>query len=108
MLYGSTGYLGGFMVQVLREANRPVHLGVARVENKHDLLDEIKRVRPASVLCLAGIAGKPDIGWCETHQAETISINVVGMLNVADACNSLGVHCTMVTTGGKLLSFLGS
>jgi nucleoside-diphosphate-sugar epimerase len=62
-------------------------------------------VRPDRVICLAGIAGKPDISWCETNQVETIRVNLIGQLNVIDVASSKpingnAIHCTLITTGG--------
>lgn len=37
--------------------------------------------------------------WCDTHPVETIDANITGQLNVATACNELGVHCALVGTG---------
>ena len=48
---------------------------------------------------MAGIAGKPNISWCETNQIETIRINVVGQLNIADCAHELDLHCTLLTSG---------
>lgn len=56
-------------------------------------------MRPKYVICAAGIAGRPGIDWCETHQPETIMVNVVGQLNVADACARRGIHVTLFGTG---------
>jgi hypothetical protein len=37
--------------------------------------------------------------WCETHKVETIRANVIGCLNLADVCNSRGLHMTYYGTG---------
>ena len=37
--------------------------------------------------------------WCDTHPVETIDANITGQLNVATACNELGVHCALIGTG---------
>ena len=47
----------------------------------------------------AGITGRPNIDWCEDHKPETIRVNVIGTLNVADVCSMKGVHCTIYATG---------
>ena len=47
----------------------------------------------------AGITGRPNIDWCETHKPETIRVNVIGTLNVVDLCNMKDIHCTVYATG---------
>ena len=76
--------------------------GRARVEDRSALAAEIRRVQPSRVLCLAGIAGRPDISWCDSNKAETVRVNLLGQLNVADvaAREMNGLHCTLITSGG--------
>ena len=47
----------------------------------------------------AGITGRPNIDWCEDNKPETIRVNVIGTLNVADLCHIKGIHCTIYATG---------
>ena len=47
----------------------------------------------------AGITGRPNIDWCETHKPETIRVNVIRTLNVVDLCNIKDIHCTVYATG---------
>jgi 3,5-epimerase/4-reductase len=78
-----------------------------RLEDFPGICAELRRHAPirCGVVCCAGTAGRPNISWCDTHEPETIQINVVGQLNVAEACRQhLGpdgqpTHCTLVGTG---------
>lgn len=47
----------------------------------------------------AGLTGRPNVDWCESHKVETIRSNVIGCLNLADVCYSEGVHMTYYGTG---------
>jgi 3,5-epimerase/4-reductase len=47
----------------------------------------------------AGITGRPNIDWCESHKMETIRTNVIGTLNVADLTAMRNIHCTVYATG---------
>jgi len=47
----------------------------------------------------AGITGRPNIDWCEDHKPETIRVNVIGTLNVADLCHERDIHVTVYATG---------
>lgn len=79
----------------------------ARLEDFPGICSELRKHSPIryGVICCAGTAGKPNIGWCETHEPETIQLNVVGQLNVAEACRQhidpqgKPTHCTLIGTG---------
>ena len=47
----------------------------------------------------AGVVGRPNVDWCETHQEETLRANVVGALVLADCAAACNVHMTVFTTG---------
>ena len=47
----------------------------------------------------AGVTGRPNVDWCETHKIETIRANVIGCLNLADVTQSHGLHMTYFGTG---------
>ena len=57
------------------------------------------QVKPTHVLTAAGVTGRPNVDWCETHQVETIRANVIGCLNLADVTNEHGIHMTYYGTG---------
>lgn len=57
------------------------------------------QVKPTHVLNAAGVTGRPNVDWCETHQIETIRANVIGCLNLADVTNAHGIHMTYFGTG---------
>lgn len=49
-------------------------------------MEDIRRVQPTHVFNAAGVTGRPNVDWCESHKVETIRTNVVGTLNLADVC----------------------
>lgn len=57
-------------------------------------LSELKKHRPTRVINCAGVRGNPNADWCEDHKVETVRSNVLGVLNVVDACFRLGLHVT--------------
>jgi len=99
LLYGSTGYFGSHQKKWLEAANIPCVLGKARLEDRAGLLAEMSAVKPRYVICAAGLAGTPNIDWCESHKQETIRVNVIGTLNIADACFVSSLHCTVFGSG---------
>jgi dTDP-4-dehydrorhamnose reductase len=69
---------------------------ITSVKDAEDLLDEYK---PDSVLNAAGIVGKPNVDWCETHQLETIAGNTTLPIMIAEACQNKGVYLLHMGTG---------
>ncbi|CAM9241757.1 unnamed protein product [Ectocarpus sp. 6 AP-2014] len=99
LLYGKTGWLGGKLTTLLREQGKTVHLADSRLENRESVLKELETIKPTHVLNAAGVTGRPNVDWCESHRPETIRANVIGTLNLADLCSSKSIHCTIYATG---------
>lgn len=74
-------------------------LSETRIENREDVARELDEIKPTHVLMAAGITGRPNIDWCEDHKPETLRVNVIGTLNVADLTFMRGIHCTIYATG---------
>lgn len=87
------------MEKLCKEKNIEVVLAEARIENRGDVDQELETLKPSHVLMCAGITGRPNIDWCEDHKPETIRVNVIGTLNVADLCYMKNIHCTVYATG---------
>ncbi|GAX26254.1 3,5-epimerase/4-reductase [Fistulifera solaris] len=96
---GKTGWIGGKMYTLCKEQGIEVYNADSRIENREAVAAELDRIQPSHVLMSAGITGRPNIDWCESHRPETIRTNVIGTLNVADLCNERGIHCTVYATG---------
>lgn len=60
------------------------------------LLDEVK---PDAVLNAAGIIGRPNVDWCETHQAETMFGNALLPFIIASACQEKNVYLLHIGSG---------
>jgi 3,5-epimerase/4-reductase len=105
LIYGATGFLGKCLIEILVKQGKPFNIGTARLENRTHLINELRQFKPTQVICAAGIAGKPNVSWCETNQTETIRANIIGQLNLADVCLGLKlndgnpIHCTLLTSG---------
>lgn len=96
---GKTGWIGQ---RIVAEIDRQGHHAVcaqSRLENRQDIVDEIARVQPDYIINAAGIIGKPNVDWCETHRQETIRVNVIGTLNLADIAYLHSIHLTNISTG---------
>jgi len=97
---GKTGWIGGLMCEMIeKEANIEVKAAESRLQNREAVAKELDEYKPTHVLNAAGITGRPNIDWCETHKPDTIRTNVIGTLNLADLCLERGIHCTVYATG---------
>lgn len=99
LIYGGTGWIGGLLGELLRERGAEFEYGSARLEDRASILADIDRVRPTRVLNAAGVTGRPNVDWCESNRPACVRGNVVGTLNVADACRERGLHLTYFGTG---------
>ena len=54
LIYGHRGWIGKQFVQILENENIPFYKGKSRVENKEQLLDELKTIKPTHVVSFIG------------------------------------------------------
>lgn len=99
LVYGSTGYLGSHICEILKTRGLRYTPAKARIQNVDDVGQELDSVKPTHVLHCAGLTGRPNIDWCEDHKLETVRVNVVGTLNLVDACYKRDIHITNYATG---------
>jgi len=99
LVYGRTGWIGGKLGRLLEERGAHWAWGAARMEDRAAVLADLQREQPTHVLLAAGVTGRPNVDWCEDHQAETIRANVLGVVTVVDVCAQAGVHVTYFGTG---------
>lgn len=69
------------------------------ITDRAAVLAAIREHTPTAVVNAAGKTGKPNVDWCETHQAETYRGNVQGPLTLADACAEAGVYLLHLASG---------
>lgn len=89
------GYLGSRCAESWSDAVMTDKI-VETVSDVEKLIDEHK---PDAILNAAGIVGKPNVDWCETHQVETYKGNTVLPLIIAEACQKKGVYLLHMGTG---------
>ncbi|CAL0323108.1 unnamed protein product [Lupinus luteus] len=99
LIYGRTGWIGGLLGKLCDEDGIAWEYGKGRLEDKKSLLEDMFRVMPSHVLNAAGVTGRPNVDWCESHKVETIRTNVVGTLNLADICKEHGLYLMNFATG---------
>ncbi|BDC35182.1 hypothetical protein Noda2021_11400 [Candidatus Dependentiae bacterium Noda2021] len=96
---GKTGWIGQKIVRLLEQGNHQVLHATSRLENRQDLQNEIAHFKPDYIINAAGLTGKPNVDWCETHKEQTIRVNVLGTVTLADVANEYNIHVTNISTG---------
>uniref|UniRef100_A0A1D1YES9 UDP-glucose 4,6-dehydratase n=1 Tax=Anthurium amnicola TaxID=1678845 RepID=A0A1D1YES9_9ARAE len=99
LIYGRTGWIGGLLGNICQKQGIPFEYGKGRLQDRASLLADIQTVKPTHVFNAAGITGRPNVDWCESHKPETIRTNVVGTLNLADVCREHGLLMMNFATG---------
>ena len=74
-----------------------------RTEDRTAVQEEIDKIKPTHIFNCAGVTGRPNVDWCESHKEETVRSNGIGTLNLSDICAEKGVHCTVLATGCEYL-----
>ncbi|KAF4348324.1 hypothetical protein CsatB_003913 [Cannabis sativa] len=99
LIYGRTGWIGGLLGKICKEQGITFEYGSGRLEDRAAIEADIGSVKPTHVLNAAGVTGRPNVDWCESHKVETIRTNVVGTLNLADICRERGLLLLNYATG---------
>lgn len=95
LVFGSKGFIGEKILSTWPDA-----VGTAvRIDDKAAVLAELERVQPDAVVNAAGRTGRPNVDWCETHQAETHRGNVIGALTLAEACHEKNIYLLHLSSG---------
>lgn len=99
LIYGRTGWIGGLLGQICEKQGIPYEYGKGRLQERSQLVSDIQRVKPTHVFNAAGVTGRPNVDWCESHKPETIRTNVVGTLTLADVCREHNLLMMNYATG---------
>ncbi|KAG8364831.1 hypothetical protein BUALT_Bualt18G0039500 [Buddleja alternifolia] len=99
LIYGKTGWIGGLLGKLCDKQGIPYEYGKGRLEDRAKLVADILAVKPTHVFNAAGVTGRPNVDWCESHKTETIRTNVAGTLNLADVCREQGLLMMNFATG---------
>uniref|UniRef100_A0A2N9FAM9 UDP-glucose 4,6-dehydratase n=1 Tax=Fagus sylvatica TaxID=28930 RepID=A0A2N9FAM9_FAGSY len=99
LIYGRTGWIGGLLRKLCEDKGIVFEYGKGRLQDRNSVLEDIRRVKPTHVFNAAGVTGRPNVDWCESHKVETIRTNVVGTLTLADVCKEQGLLMMNFATG---------
>lgn len=69
------------------------------INSTDDVLQLLEQYQPEAVLNAAGIVGKPNVDWCETHQLETVKGNSILPVIIAEACAQKNIYLLHIGSG---------
>lgn len=99
LIYGKTGWIGGLLGKLCEKQGIVYEYGKGRLQERSQIISDIQKIKPTHVLNAAGVTGRPNVDWCESHKPETIRTNVVGTLTLADVCQENGILMLNFATG---------
>jgi UDP-glucose 4,6-dehydratase len=99
LIYGRTGWIGGLLGKICQKQGILYEYGSGRLENRVQLEADIESTKPSHVFNAAGVTGRPNVDWCESHKIETIRANVMGTLTLADVCKQSNLLLVNFATG---------
>ena len=89
------GYLGNRCAEQWDD----VVVGENKVNSADDVINLLNQHKPDVVLNAAGVVGKPNVDWCETHQIKTIQGNTLLPIYIAQACQKKEIYLLHMGTG---------
>ncbi|WP_048809973.1 sugar nucleotide-binding protein [Candidatus Methylacidiphilum infernorum] len=102
VLFGSTGYVGGFFKKLLQSKNRdfiaPSHKEIDLL-NEKQLSDFFDRIAVEFVINAAGYTGKPNVDACEENKVDCLLGNVIIPGILAKVCAKKGIVFGHVSSG---------
>lgn len=99
LIYGRTGWIGGLLGKLCESQGISYTYGSGRLQDRQSIVSDIESVKPSHVFNAAGVTGRPNVDWCESHKVETIRTNVAGTLTLADICKEKGLVLINYATG---------
>jgi UDP-glucose 4,6-dehydratase len=90
------GYVGSRCAEAWKDE---VIVADKRIYSVEDVLSLLEQYQPDAVLNAAGVRGKPNVDWCETHQLETINGNTKLPIMIAEACQKKNIYLLHIGSG---------
>lgn len=97
VIFGSKGYLGQHITDILKNQGKNVVTLNQRLSNVSDIREKLTLYKPKYVINAAGIS---DVDWCDSNKEETIETNLTYQLTLCHVCKELNIHLTLFGTGG--------
>ncbi|RDX57906.1 Trifunctional UDP-glucose, partial [Mucuna pruriens] len=101
LIYGGAGWIGGLLGNICEKQGIPFEYGTARLDDRSQILVDIRTIKPTHVFNASGVAGVLNVKWFEAHKPETIRAVVLRVLTLADVCKEHGLPLMNYAFGGN-------
>lgn len=99
IVYGSSGFIGSYIIKELNKNNKHYVLLKTRIENYENIKKDIKKYNPTHIISAAGYPTPTTVDFYETHKSDLLLINTVGNIILANLCEKYNVHLTLIMSG---------
>jgi 3,5-epimerase/4-reductase len=99
VLFGGDGFIGSNIYKIFCKNNKKILKLNTRLENIDEIKEKLLICKPKYVINAAGIAGVPNIYWCNDNKTQTIETNITFQLTLAKICHDLNIHLTVIGSG---------
>ena len=104
LLYGSKGWIGGQLSELLHGQGEEVVVAVSRVDDTDAVRTELSNVKPDRVVCLVGRTHGPGFSTIDYLEqkgkvTENVRDNLFAPVSLALLCQEAGIHYTYLGTG---------
>ncbi len=89
----------GFIGKRCADAWSDAVLADEKIYSSEDAIRVLEKYQPDVVLNAAGVRGKPNVDWCESHQAETVFGNTELPIMLALACQKKNIYLLHIGSG---------
>jgi 3,5-epimerase/4-reductase len=100
VIFGSNGYLGNHIMNILKTQGKNVITLNERLSDISIIKDKLILYKPKYVINAAGLTGVPNIDWCDSNKEQTIETNITYQLTLCHVCKELNIHLTIFGSGG--------
>ena len=98
-LFGHRGYVGGWIYESFQRKGFEMVPCDVNVVHREEVEKALEGTSNALVINATGKTGKPNVDWCEDHRKETVDVNIVGALNVAEVARAKGHYVLQIGSG---------
>jgi 3,5-epimerase/4-reductase len=95
LIFGKNGWLAQKFNNYLEDSQ----ISDVDITDLRAVRKELDEKKPKIVINAAGITGRPNIDWCEEHKIETVAGNVIGPLNILQACSEKNIYWVHLGSG---------
>jgi len=95
LIFGKNGWLAQKFNNFLEDSQ----ISDVDITDLNAVKKELDEKKPKIVINAAGITGRPNIDWCEEYKIETVAGNVIGPLNILQACSEKNIYWVHLGSG---------